>query len=344
MQFIKKLSQKDYLINIDPIYSISIIGTIYLFVYMSVHLYRHEMQIAIVELIMIFFSIWNLVFYIRTKNREIVSNIILIGIMIFFDYLLIDGGLEKTGIYWLFSYPILSFFLKDKLKGVYWNLLFVLSVIILIFLSKNQFIKLAYSDNTVILALVTYSAIFTIMVFIKSSISFNYQQIERLATTDSLTGIYNRFQILKLLKLEIERANRYGKVFSVILFDIDNFKHINDNYGHQKGDYVLQRITEVFRKNIRKTDFFGRLGGEEFIIVTPEIDEHKAYILAEKLRIILENLSFNDIGRITASFGVTQYEKGKSLNQLLKEADDALYLAKRLGKNRVCVYSQCRKI
>ncbi len=342
MKIVKNLFYKDYLLNIDPIYSISVIGTLYLFFYMLIHFARNELLIAIVELIVIIFSIFNLTFYIKTKNKEVVSNIILAGILLFFDFLLIDGGLEKTGIYWIFVYPTLAFFLKDRLIGIYWNLAFVLSIIILLFLDKHKIVNLTFSEEKVILALVTYSAIFIIMVFIKSNISFNYEKIEKLATTDSLTGIYNRFQILKLLKTEIEKALRYNKTFSIILFDIDNFKSINDNYGHQKGDYVLKKVTEIFSKNIRKTDYFGRLGGEEFIIITPEIDAKSALIVAEKLRKLLEKSKFDDVGQITASFGISEFEKGKDVNQLLKEADDALYLAKRKGKNRVCIYnSEC---
>lgn len=339
MKITKNIFQKKYLLNIDPIYSISIIGTIYLFFYMLIHFARNEIIIATVELIVVIFSIFNLIFYIKTKNKEIVSSIILAGILLFFDFLLIDGGLEHTGIYWIFVYPTLAFFLKDRLNGIYWNFAFVLSVVFLLFLNEKNLIKLAYSEENIALALLTYSSIFIIMIFIKSNISFNYQQIEKLATTDSLTGIYNRFQILKLLKAEIERALRYNKTFSIILFDIDNFKSINDNHGHQKGDYVLKKVTEMFSKNIRKADYFGRLGGEEFIIITPEIDSKNAFIIAEKLRRLLEKLEFDGIGKITASFGISEFEIGKDLNQLLKEADDALYQAKRKGKNKVCIYN-----
>jgi diguanylate cyclase (GGDEF)-like protein len=340
MKKIKNILNKDYLLNIDPIYSISAIGTSYLILYACIHFARKEFLIATIEIILVTASIINLTLYKFFKNKEFSSNVILFAMILFFDYLLIDGGIENTGIFWIYFYPILAFFLKDKLYGIYWNVAFIFSVIALLFLYKGGFIKLAYSEDTIVLSLITYSSIFIIMLFIKSNINFNYEQIEKLATTDSLTGIFNRFQIMKLLKMEVERADRYNKVFSVILFDIDNFKSINDTYGHQKGDMVLQKVASIFRENLRKTDYFGRFGGEEFIIVAPETKAEDAYKLAEKLRKILEKTKFDSIGKVTASFGIAQYEKGKDINKLLKEADDALYMAKREGKNRVCIFEE----
>ncbi len=340
MKNISHIFKKSYLLNIDPIYSISIIGTIYLFLYSSIHFARKEFLIAIVEILLVFFSFLNLFFYKKTKNKEVASTTLLISILLFFDFLLIHGGLKKTGIFWIYFYPILAFFLKDRLYGIYWNGIFIASIIFLLILEKLNFVKLAYSQETVLLSLVTYSSIFIVMVFIKSNINFNYEQIEKLATTDSLTGIYNRFQIMKLLKAEIERAKRYNKYFSIILFDIDDFKKINDTFGHQKGDYVLKKVAFVFRKNLRKTDFFGRFGGEEFIIIAPETRKEDAKKIAEKLRKILENLSFDDIEQVTASFGITEYSEEKDINTLLKEADEALYKAKKCGKNCVYIYEK----
>ncbi len=343
MKNIKKLLSKNYLLNIDPIYSISIVGTSYLILYAFIHFARKEVLIATIETSLVVLSFLNLLIYKILKNKEFASNAILFTMILFFDYLLIDGGVEKTGIFWIYFYPTLAFFLKDKLYGIYWNIAFIISVIILLLLEKENVIDLAYKDDIVVLSLVTYSSIFIVMVFIKSNINFNYEQIEKLATTDSLTGIFNRFQIMKLLNMELERAKRYNKVFSVIIFDIDNFKKINDTYGHQKGDMVLQKVASLLKENLRQTDFFGRLGGEEFIVIAPETKAEDAFKLAEKLRKLLENANFDSVGQVTASFGISQYEKGKDVNQLLKEADEALYIAKRKGKNLVCIFGKCEK-
>ncbi|RMD46315.1 MAG: GGDEF domain-containing protein [Aquificota bacterium] len=145
---------------------------------------------------------------------------------------------------------------------------------------------------------------------------------------------------MKLLEMEVERAKRYKKHFAVILFDIDNFKNINDTYGHQKGDEVLKKVAKIFKENLRKTDHFGRFGGEEFIIIVPELTDKDAYLLAEKLRKLLENTRFDHIDKVTASFGISQFEEGKSITQLLKEADSALYTAKRTGKNKTVIFNK----
>ncbi len=334
-----KIFQREYFFNTNPIYSISLIGTSYLFLYSLIHFARKDYSIAAIEVLLVIFSFINMFFYKKTGNKELSSSIILLAMIIFFDYLIINGGLYNTGIYWIYFYPTLAFFLKDKLKGVYWNFFFLLSILGLIFLQERGFLRLAYPTNILIFSLITYSSIFIILLFIKSNINYSYHKIEKLATTDSLTGIFNRFQIMKLLEMEVERAKRYQKVFSIVLFDIDNFKQINDTYGHQKGDEVLKKIAKLFKENLRKTDYFGRFGGEEFIIIVPEATTKEAYLLAEKLRKLLEKSKFDDIGSITASFGISQYSPEKSITKLLKEADDALYSAKREGKNKVKVYN-----
>ena len=327
-------------LNIDPVYSISLIGTFYLFLYAIIHFARKEVEIATIELLLVSFSFINLFLYKKTNNKNIASNIILFAMILFFDYLIIKGGIHNTGIYWIYFYPILAFFLKDKLNGIYWNLAFISTIFLLIFLQIYGFIKLAYNTDVLFFSLITYSSILIIMVFIKSNINYNYEQIEKLATTDSLTGIYNRFQIMKLLEMEVERAKRYKKHFAIILFDIDNFKDINDTYGHQKGDEVLKKVAKIFKENLRKTDHFGRFGGEEFIIIVPESTDKEAYLLAEKLRMLLENTDFDGLDRVTASFGVSQFQEGKNITQILKEADDALYKAKRTGKNKTVIFNK----
>jgi diguanylate cyclase (GGDEF)-like protein len=155
------------------------------------------------------------------------------------------------------------------------------------------------------------------------------------ALTDSLTGLYNRFKYDKSLGIEIERNKRYKNPLSLIMFDIDYFKRVNDTYGHQAGDDVLRDLATIMRNNIRQHDILGRLGGEEFGIITPETNIEAAQILAEKLRKKVEKSLFCNEDSITCSFGVTQFKVDDSIDSFVKRADDALYKAKKGGRNKV---------
>jgi diguanylate cyclase (GGDEF)-like protein/PAS domain S-box-containing protein len=161
------------------------------------------------------------------------------------------------------------------------------------------------------------------------------EELKRLATTDILTGAYNRTLFDEIIKREIERVNRYSKPLSVIMFDIDHFKQVNDTFGHNAGDSVLKKIAYLVRRIMRKIDYFMRWGGEEFMIISPETDREQAYILAERVRKSIGHFKFDDIGKITVSCGVAEYKEGDTENSLIKKADDAMYKAKREGRNRV---------
>lgn len=159
------------------------------------------------------------------------------------------------------------------------------------------------------------------------------EELKKLSQTDALTGIYNRN---KLNDIVIQRQ-KYDVMYSVIILDIDNFKFINDKYGHDVGDEILKEFANILQDNTRASDFLGRWGGEEFIIICSNITKDKAYNIAEKVREIIENFNFYKGLRVTASFGVAQYAKGTSYEELFKLADDALYKAKNSGKNRVII-------
>ena len=163
-------------------------------------------------------------------------------------------------------------------------------------------------------------------------------ELERMIRIDPLTKIYNKATIEELLKREIENAKRYKEPLSVLMIDIDDFKHINDTYGHLVGDNVLRELAHVIRKNLRKGDLAGRYGGEEFTVVLPRTDLKTAKIIAERIRRSIEDYLFPDSIHITVSIGVSQLQmESETSESLLKRADDALYTAKREGKNRVCI-------
>jgi len=164
-------------------------------------------------------------------------------------------------------------------------------------------------------------------------------ELEYLSQTDPLTGVFNRLKTDAILDQEFERSRRYGRNFSVVMFDLDFFKQVNDTYGHQTGDHVLMASSALARANIRKHDILGRWGGEEFLILCPETDLQGAERLAENLRQKLEVLELSEVASITASYGVAQLGRTEDVKGLIGHADDALYEAKQKGRNRVCVYT-----
>jgi len=159
--------------------------------------------------------------------------------------------------------------------------------------------------------------------------------LEKAAATDRLTGIHNREKIETELENELERSRRYDSTMSLIMFDIDFFKNINDTHGHSSGDQVLRYIACIVSNNVRSVDYFGRWGGEEFMLVLPETGIEAAGLLAEKLRRLIEHCAVDNIRGITCSFGVAQLEEMDSPGRIIKRVDAALYLAKRNGRNRV---------
>ncbi|MGH3089094.1 MAG: GGDEF domain-containing protein [Rubrobacteraceae bacterium] len=163
------------------------------------------------------------------------------------------------------------------------------------------------------------------------------EAMSRLALTDQLTGICNRRKLYIDLQREIQEAARYNRPLSVILFDLDHFKAINDTHGHACGDEVLKEVVHAIKPLLRKTDHFGRWGGEEFILVTPETNLERATNLAERLRNAISECSPQLAERVTASFGIAQYTPRDTPESLVKHADKALYEAKENGKNRVKV-------
>lgn len=157
----------------------------------------------------------------------------------------------------------------------------------------------------------------------------------RLSITDKLTGIYNRLHIDQFLEQEIQRSHRYGNALSIALIDIDDFKEVNDTYGHVIGDEVLVQCVLTISPMIRKTDVFGRWGGEEFLVICPETDLKSALEVAEAIRSKIEISSFKEVGNKTVSIGVTSYVPADTISTMIIRADTALYDAKNMGKNKV---------
>lgn len=162
-------------------------------------------------------------------------------------------------------------------------------------------------------------------------------RLNEVANIDSLTNCFNRRKIEALFNRELTRVKRYERNLSIIFFDVDNFKDINDNLGHAIGDDVLIKIASVVKNNIRATDFFGRWGGEEFIILLPETSKEQAANVAFLLKDKINSTDFNIQKEVSCSFGVSQFEETDNADTLLTRVDHAMYYVKRNGKNNVKV-------
>ncbi len=158
------------------------------------------------------------------------------------------------------------------------------------------------------------------------------EELEKLIVTDHLTGIYNRLKLDDVLNFELNKALADTYTFSIIVADIDNFKRINDIFGHLTGDSVLIDVANILKNSCRKTDIVGRWGGEEFIIICTQTDKAKAKQLCEKLIRVISEHEYTINERITMSFGVTEFLNGDSVDSLIMRADKALYSAKDKGK------------
>lgn len=157
---------------------------------------------------------------------------------------------------------------------------------------------------------------------------------------DNLTGIKNRYYFDERIKEEVDLAKRQKVSFSLLLFDLDHFKHVNDNFGHDIGDKVLKRVTDAVSKIIRSYDIFARWGGEEFVVLMPNTTEAEAVLAAEKIRKAVEDIIHPDIEKITISIGIAIWEVDDDVDQIFVKADKALYTAKNQGRNRVIVYKK----
>ena len=173
--------------------------------------------------------------------------------------------------------------------------------------------------------------------------SYVQKELERRAYSDYLTGLANRRYFLERAEVELNRTLRYGGDLSILMFDIDHFKRVNDTYGHKIGDLVLEKIAKTASHIIRNIDIIGRIGGEEFAILLPETEEKQAFDTAERLRTAIEAKAISLEGGLplhfTASFGVTTLkDKNTNIDMLLNQADQALYQSKNAGRNKVSTY------
>lgn len=208
-----------------------------------------------------------------------------------------------------------------------------------------------YQNTTILPLQATNSKIehLCLIIYDVTSVAVNKRQLQsmsdqfkHLSRTDRLTGLNNRGYWEEELKREYARHRRYGSSASLVIFDIDHFKKVNDTYGHQAGDTVIQSLAKIVSEQIRDTDIAGRYGGEEFVVLLPDVDAAGGRVFAERLRGVVERLQISHEGQVipfTVSLGVADLsEPCHDHQQLIERADQALYGSKRNGRNQVTVY------
>ncbi len=234
---------------------------------------------------------------------------------------------------WFAVFPVVSFLIYSYSNALLFSLVFLFFIIVLEFEfhSDSFWVKFFYIQEFFLFYL------FMVLggYFYSRILKEHEDVMQHLATKDMLTGAFNRWKFLEDFSYEFDRAKRFGLPLSLIMFDIDFFKKVNDTYGHDAGDMVLRKIANIMKENIRRIDKLVRWGGEEFIIFAPNTDLEGSVYLAEKLRLKIEAADFGKVGSVTVSFGVVKMKTSDTIDGLLKRVDEALYKAKEKGRNRV---------
>ncbi|MDM0030183.1 GGDEF domain-containing protein [Variovorax saccharolyticus] len=263
------------------------------------------------------------------------------------------GGIEAPTAPWLILCPVVAMFLGGALTGIFWLVMSCLATLGIYLLQINGAMMPANRvSNPLALYLACSLGLFVVVVvfvlffeIIKNQgfvrLEKALRTIQELAIRDELTGTFNRRHLLELIGTERSRATESLPFFCVCLLDIDHFKKINDTYGHQAGDTVLTAFACAVERAIRSSDCFGRYGGEEFVLMMPQTDLRNALTMADRVRRTIEEIVFPGLPegfRVTVSIGVAQYEPSEEVSAVLERADQALYVAKVSGRNRVVRY------
>lgn len=232
-----------------------------------------------------------------------------------------------AGLYWAYPAVAAGFFLLTLREASIGNIVFIGAMAVV------SYYRFPEADFWRILFSLALTAIF-VLVF-AWLVGRLQAELTRLATTDPLTGCLNRSQLADLLNGQIQLRERYERVSSLVLIDLDYFKSVNDRWGHVAGDRVLQEVAARFRRRLRESDQLFRIGGEEFMLILPETRQKDAETLAHQLLTTISAGPFLENIQVTASAGVTEVVKGETWSTWLNRADQALYSAKAQGRNRL---------
>jgi diguanylate cyclase (GGDEF)-like protein len=276
------------------------------------------------------------------------ANLVTSSLVVLMIYLVYTGGVNGTGPLWIYIVPPVALFFGGMRKGMRNLGLFVLIISILMFYPNNQWLSTSYSfefKSRLIYSFLTVSCLFAFYEYVRQN-SFNRmqemsQKFERQAMRDPLSGLLNRRGMREKLQQEFERSQRYKIDLTVMMCDIDHFKTVNDQYGHEKGDEVIKGLASILKSGLRKQDLISRWGGEEYLFLLPETNGNQAMQLSENLRIKIEETQYKQDDKtfsVTISVGLYEMASTDTINQAITKADTNLYKAKEQGRNR-CILS-----
>ncbi|MFD2167643.1 GGDEF domain-containing protein [Thalassotalea euphylliae] len=280
----------------------------------------------------------------RTGNIDLASNIVLYSLMILMIYLVYSGGVNNTGPLWIFMVAPVALFLHGFKKGLFDLGVFLIIISIIMFYPDERLLATTYDIDHKTRLILSFLTVTFLSAFYEHSREESYritleisQEFERLAKFDPLTKLSNRRDALEKLEYEFHRMKRTQQPFSVLLCDVDHFKSINDQFGHEGGDVMLKALADLFKHEIRAQDTVARWGGEEFLFILPQTDINHAAALCEKLHQAVRDFSLahkSDVIRCTVSFGMQEISESQSIVEALHHADLALYQAKEAGRDR----------
>ncbi|AIO18537.1 Response regulator PleD [Candidatus Izimaplasma bacterium HR1] len=279
-----------------------------------------------------------------------------VGILYFpYIYYTSGGNYGPTPIYFVMIVAYMAFYMEGK-RLIITNSLFVIYyVTIMIFGFQNPNIPVAYIDEIsrlidYIVAVISVSLVISVIsnstfrgytkehektFSLMKELETQNDKLKELSIKDQLTGVYNRRYFMEVIDSEIKHYDTYKKLFHVMMIDLDDFKKVNDEHGHLFGDEVLRKVAQQINKTTRDYDVISRYGGEEFCVIVSHLNPEDSIVIAERIRLHVENLDLRNNVKITVSIGVTSFCEGDTNKKLISRADEALYQAKSQGKNCV---------
>ncbi|MES9968599.1 MAG: GGDEF domain-containing protein [Candidatus Thiodiazotropha sp.] len=285
------------------------------------------------------------IFVLKTGHHRIAAWSYSMVLLVLVVYLILSGGVESTGPLWTYPIVVIIISLLGHLHGYFLSLFVIAIMAVLLGFGDNYGLSPQYSDTFKIRFIATLIALSGLVWSLEFSrakatalLNGLNQQILNVSRTDQLTGLLNRRGLEENFNSEVNRAKRANQTFCLALVDIDDFKAINDRYGHLLGDEILKQIAELVLSQIRNIDTVARWGGEEFAILIDNSTLSESVYIAEKLRKTVQdsNQELPQVSdSITISIGLAEYRQGQTMLELFDVADTALYLAKRCGKNCV---------
>lgn len=331
--------RKVFLVNL-----FSTVGMAFLLGYGVVALIYHRTYIATVTLPLAALTLLNYLLMLRLGKHNLGAHAISLIMAFLFFFLLCTGGVDSTGPLWCYSAAPFLLFIYGVRWGAISVALLIIGACVLLYL-PNPLLIAEYTDPFKNRFIASFLAVAVMSYLHEYSRYRSYRallslrkKVEQEARTDALTGLTNRRHMYDYMHIAMKRMRRMKLPLSLLLIDIDNFKLINDNYGHQFGDEVLTRVAHCLRQHLRDHDSIARWGGEEFLVLLSDADNDAAMVVAEKLRSTIELLpiEYNDtLITITISIGLHTILPEETMDDMLNRADQNLYIAKHSGRNRI---------